>query len=79
MLFGASHHSLLKAPPTWEPAANIHDEILTDYQESVRREAEADAAAEAELADDSDDESDESDVGDDEDSSDDEDALIGTR
>ena len=36
---------------TWETAADIHPEIISDYEEGLRREAEADAAAEAELED----------------------------
>jgi hypothetical protein len=42
---------------TWERAADIHPEIISDYKDGLQREAEADAAAEAELED-SDDDSD---------------------
>ena len=46
------------AASTWEPAANIHPAIISEYEESLRSEAAADAAANEDLED-SDDEADE--------------------
>ena len=35
---------------TWEPAQNIHDELLDEYEASLEAEAELDAEEERELA-----------------------------
>ena len=41
---------------TWEPASNVGEGAIAEYLDSLRKEAEADGAAEAELEDGDDDE-----------------------
>ena len=44
---------------TWEPASNVGKELIEEYQASLRKEAEADGAADAELESDEEGEADE--------------------
>ena len=52
MLFFIAWTGYSAAASTWEPASNVGKEAQAEYFDSLRKEAEADGAAEAELEED---------------------------